>query len=61
MTKRPIAVYPSTPREKLDQMSRLNFGKIYTVEHNVKVRDVGKVTETSKVDFEGYVTTSLSR
>ena len=27
----------------LDTMSRLNFGKIYTVEHNVKVFDFGQV------------------
>lgn len=28
---------------ELDIMSRLNFGKIYTVEHNVKVFDFGQV------------------
>ena len=27
----------------LDTMSRINFGKIYTVEHNVKVFDFGQV------------------
>jgi hypothetical protein len=27
----------------IDKTSRLNFGKIYTVEHNIKVRNVGKV------------------
>jgi hypothetical protein len=27
----------------IDPSSRLNFGKVYTVEHNIKVRNVGKV------------------
>jgi hypothetical protein len=29
----------------IDQSSRLNFGKLYTVEHNVKVRNVGKISK----------------
>lgn len=27
----------------IDPSSRLNFGKVYTVEHNIKVRNVGKI------------------
>ena len=60
MTKSPIAVDPSTPREKLDQMSRLNFGKIYTVEHNVKVKSVGTVTKESMPNFEAYIVNVLT-
>ena len=29
----------------IDQSSRLNFGKIYTVEHNIKVRSIGKISK----------------
>ncbi len=29
----------------IDQSSRLNFGKVYTVEHNIKVRNVGKISK----------------
>jgi len=31
----------------IDQSSRLNFGKVYTVEHNIKVRNVGKINKES--------------
>jgi hypothetical protein len=33
----------------LDVMSRVNFGKIYTVEHNVKVFDFGQVHNESRL------------
>jgi hypothetical protein len=32
----------------IDQSSRLNFGKVYTVEHNIKVRNVGKISKESQ-------------
>ncbi|KAF2415379.1 hypothetical protein EJ08DRAFT_571302, partial [Tothia fuscella] len=41
--RRPIKVRPKAHTDKLDDMSRINFAKIYTVEHNVKVYDFGKV------------------
>lgn len=39
----PVRVDPESPHEKLEAMSRINYGKVYTVEHNVKVRCVGTV------------------
>ncbi|OCK85582.1 hypothetical protein K432DRAFT_286426, partial [Lepidopterella palustris CBS 459.81] len=39
----PIRVVPTKIWEKLDPISRVNFQKIYTVEHNVKVSDFGRV------------------
>ena len=53
----PIKIDPLTPttRVKLDKASRINYGKIYTVEHNVKVEFLGKVDETSwKVLLEDF-------
>jgi hypothetical protein len=44
---RPIAVEQASFDQRLDSMSRLNFKKIYTVEHNVEVMNVGKVTKES--------------
>jgi hypothetical protein len=38
-----IRVEPHSRQEKLDSLSRINFSKIYTVEHNVKVYDFGDV------------------
>ncbi|GIJ89049.1 hypothetical protein Asppvi_007978 [Aspergillus pseudoviridinutans] len=54
MTKEPLEVEPARPDERLDEMSRLNFGKVYTVEHNVKVRNVGMISRISMVKFRGY-------
>ncbi|KAI5362499.1 hypothetical protein Slin15195_G061560 [Septoria linicola] len=31
------------PREKLDPVSRINFAKIHTIQHNIKVKDFGMV------------------
>lgn len=39
----PLQVLPKRPGDKLDVMSRVNFRKVYTVEHNVKVYDFGHV------------------
>lgn len=39
----PIRVRPKKKMENLDPMARVNFGKLYTVEHNVKVYDFGDV------------------
>lgn len=48
MTKRPIQVTPKSPRDKLDPMSRINYAKIYTVEHNVKVCFIGQIAPSSE-------------
>jgi hypothetical protein len=31
------------PRDKLDPNSRMNYAKVYTVEHNVKVLFIGRI------------------
>ena len=40
----PIRVDPDDREEKLDVMTRLNVGKMHTIEHNVKVRRDRKST-----------------
>lgn len=42
-----IRVDMDDPSEKLDPMSRVCFTRIYTVEHNIKVRSLGKVNVAS--------------
>jgi len=37
----PIRVLAKNRGEKLRRESRINFGKVYTVEHNCKVYDFG--------------------
>jgi hypothetical protein len=61
MTKQAISVDPSGPDQKLDQMSRINFGKMYTVEHNVKVMSVGKISEGSRHLLVGYFNIEVAR
>ena len=44
----PIRVTSHQKYEKLDPLSRINFYKIYNVEHNVKVYDFGQVHKDSE-------------
>lgn len=37
--------------DALHEMSRINFAKMYTIEHNVKVRDLGEVNPKSMADL----------
>ncbi len=53
LNKEPIAVEP-TQSQKLDPASRVNFDKVYTVEFNVKVKSIGKVTSKSMPKLTGY-------
>ncbi|KAF4250945.1 hypothetical protein CNMCM8980_009584 [Aspergillus fumigatiaffinis] len=59
MTKEPLEVEPARPGERLNEMSRLNFGKVYPVEHNVKVHHVGIISRTSMDKFRGYASKAL--
>jgi hypothetical protein len=61
MTKEPLTVTPASPDEKLDVMSRINFGKIYTVEYNVKIKEVGMLRGESKRRLIQYSNYELTR
>jgi len=43
----PIRVVPKSDRDKLHPDSRINYAKLYTVEHNVKVFFIGEVHKKS--------------
>jgi hypothetical protein len=47
MLSRAIRVDVDVKTDKLDDMSRVDFGKVYTIEHNVKVKSLGKVNRDS--------------
>lgn len=49
--KRPVRVDNSDSRRKLAPQSRVNYNKVYTVEHNVKVCFIGKIHGDSKTTF----------
>jgi hypothetical protein len=61
LTKDPIAVVPAGPDQKLDQLSRVNFAKMYTVEHNVKVMSVGTVAPKSMPTLKVYFKEEFDR
>lgn len=48
LTKKAIRTKPIGKDQKLDPLSRLNYAKVYTVEHNVKVFFVGQLSGSSK-------------
>ncbi|KAJ0426927.1 hypothetical protein BJY00DRAFT_3590 [Aspergillus carlsbadensis] len=60
MVKEPLAVDPERFDESLHSKSRLNFGKIYTVEHNVKVLPIGVIAEVSMPKFISYARAELA-
>ncbi|KAF7162564.1 hypothetical protein CNMCM5623_007810 [Aspergillus felis] len=60
MTNQPLEVALSGPDITLSPMARLNFGKVYTVEHNVAVRPVGRITDCSMPLFQHYAKCALS-
>jgi hypothetical protein len=49
-----VQVRPRSRQEKMFPASRINFGKMYTVEHNVKVYDFGDVRS-------GYITSLVEQ
>jgi len=51
MSKLPIRIEVTSEAEKLDPLSRLNYAKLYTVEHNVKVFFIGQVARKYERDL----------
>ncbi|EGE00376.1 hypothetical protein TESG_07686 [Trichophyton tonsurans CBS 112818] len=43
----PIMINPFSPEDKLQESSCLNFGKVFTVDHNIKVKPIGHVSQES--------------
>jgi hypothetical protein len=58
LTKFPIQVLP-TGAESLEPSSRVNYGKAYAVEHNVKVLDIGMVVQQHRHLIEGYFNSAM--
>ncbi|KIV81354.1 hypothetical protein PV11_03545 [Exophiala sideris] len=51
--KRPIAADMHTG-ETLTASSRIHFGRFHTVDYNVKVKDIGRIADRSKAEFDTY-------
>jgi hypothetical protein len=61
MTKQPICIDPAGPDQTLHQMTRINFAKTYTVEHNFKVMTIGKVADNSMHLLKAYFAIEVAR
>jgi hypothetical protein len=46
LRKKPFSIIIEDSREKIDPLTRINFSKIYTVEHNVKALKIGRIPDT---------------
>jgi hypothetical protein len=51
LVKKPIRVVPESPNHKLRPESRVNYAKVYTIEHNVKVCFIGQIHKDSEAAF----------
>jgi hypothetical protein len=58
LTKYSIQIIP-TAQEYLELESRVNYGKAYAVEHNVKVLDVGMVLDTHRYLIQKYFDSAM--
>lgn len=55
LTKPPISIKLENPKiHEVDPMSRVNFGKVYTVEYNVKVCNIGRLVPESIYRMDRY-------
>ena len=54
----PVALQIDIPSEKLAWQSRINYSKLITVEHNVKVFFIGRIWQT---DFNDIVTAAVDK
>lgn len=59
LDKDPIEIKIENPEMTVDPMSRINFAKPYTVEHNVKIRNIGRVIGASVGLVDRYFAESL--
>ncbi|KAH7068392.1 hypothetical protein BKA63DRAFT_113414 [Paraphoma chrysanthemicola] len=59
LDKEPIEIKIEDQEIEIDPMSRINFAKPYTVEHNVKIRNIGRVFGESVGCLDRYFAESL--
>jgi hypothetical protein len=52
--KEPIEIKLENEQIDISPVSRINFGKVYPIEHNVKVKNIGRVVGTSVKRLEHY-------
>ena len=59
--KQAIDIKPAARSEQLHKANRIHFGKHYTIEMNVQVRDVGRVARNFRTLFDTHYDTEHTR
>ena len=59
MTKEPFPIKVEEAGESIDPTSRIDFGRVYTVEHNLKVLKVGRIPNDFLPRLEEYFVNSI--
>ncbi|KAK5682117.1 hypothetical protein LTS10_005242 [Elasticomyces elasticus] len=52
MQSQPIRVVPDLPEDTLDPMTRIDYGKVHTIHHNIKIKSLGMVHPNSMTALE---------
>jgi hypothetical protein len=60
LEKTPFPIIVEDPDETIDPRFRLNFGRVYTVEHNIKVLKVGRIPTEYLADLDNYFIRTLN-
>lgn len=55
MERDPLAVTLASRTERLDYMSRANFGDLHTIQHNIKICHIGDISDLSMSTFYAFV------
>lgn len=61
LVKDPIAITPADPTLTMQPASRLQFGKVYPIEMNVKVKDIGDVVPVDLSKLATYYAEERNR
>lgn len=59
LIKEPFPIIVENVSESIHPMSRLNFGRIYTVEHNVKVLKIGRIPDEHHARLTSYLNQTI--
>jgi hypothetical protein len=54
LVKKPLTMIPADRSHRLNQASRIHFGKVHTVEHNTKIKNVGMIHKDSMQSLNAY-------
>ncbi|KAF2867744.1 hypothetical protein BDV95DRAFT_502078, partial [Massariosphaeria phaeospora] len=59
LTKSSLYIKTEDPSISIDSASLIKFGKVYTVEYNLKVKNIGRILPASISHLESYVVDTL--